>query len=423
MLLRVYPRAASTPNGLGLTPLHLAARTRNVGVIAVLLQTCPQAVCSASVVGYTPLHLAIRGAALILSGQSSAVPQHEEDARVPQQEQPRESDAPPARTTVVVVRRLIEGNIAVLHVKDRDGETPLRHFCHYMEPIVHKLMVHARDTYHGTEQEIQYLRQHPIIGQCWETFQLLVKAATAHASTVLHDSLSEREMVHDVVKNLDCLESFTFSLLTLKLCRGQLEQRDERGDLPLHILSSVKVRPQRYEFKLPSSSQQQVPTRCRCTDVSMNAMDLFLAFHKPAASMPDRDGELPLHLVLRNNAQWEDAVETLMRVYPAAVTVRDKKSGLYPFMMAAVDESASLTTLFRLIRACPEFSRFVDGAKAQEGCCCANRQEDEVSCLDVLRDFVCGTREETQSKRAAEASLSSSTRHESRSTQKRPRIV
>ena len=69
MLLRVYPRAASTLNGLGLTPLHLAARSargNNVGVIAVLLQTCPQAACSAKVVGYTPLHLAIRAGAAVM---------------------------------------------------------------------------------------------------------------------------------------------------------------------------------------------------------------------------------------------------------------------------------------------------------------------------------------------------------------------
>ena len=409
-------------------------------MIVVLLQTCPQAVCSASLVGYTPLHFAIHGTARILAGQTAAAQQREEEeARVQQQQEQQRAQTEhkftSSNTTVVVVRRLIEGNIAVVHIKDRDGETPLRHFCHEMDPTVHRLMVHARDTYNESDQEIRYLRQHPVIRQCWDTFQLLVKAAATaqqqHTLSVLQEGAGEREMVHAIVQNMDCLENFTFSLLTLKLCRDQLGQVDEKGDLPVHILSSMGVRPQRYEFKVRSScqtQQQRQGGKGNNAGVSMNAMDLFLAFHKAAAWTPNRSGDLPLHLVLRNCAQWEDGVETLLRVYPAAVTVRDKSSGLYPFMRAAVDESASMTTLFRLIRFCPEFSRFADGTEqqgkklAQHGCGFSGEVE-EATCQDVLREFVYSTEGMTQHKRSAEVPLSSpATAEGSSSLPKRRRI-
>jgi hypothetical protein len=370
MLVRVYPRAASTLNGLGLTPLHLAARTRNIGVIAILLQTCPEAACSASVVGYTPLHLAIRsGAAVILS---AAVHQHgnDDESQHPpdQQRQPTADnanehlDSSPHHSTVIVVRSLIERNFAVLHIKDRDGETPLRHFCHHMEPVVLKIMIHAR----SSSDEVQYLRSHPIIQQCWETFQLLVKAA-APRRHALEDEASEKEMMHATVQSLDCIENFTFSLLTLKLCREQLQMVDHKGDLPVHILSSMSVVPQRYaSVKCSSPSAPDGMTNEIPFPVTMNAMKLFLAPYRAAASIPNSNGDLPLHLVLRHNAEWEDGVETLLRFYPAAVTVPDKQSGLYPFMMAAVaGSSASMTTLFNLIRACPEFSRFQKNNKDQ----------------------------------------------------------
>jgi ankyrin repeat protein len=378
MLVRVYPRAASTLNGLGLTPLHLAARTRNIGVIGILLQTCPEAACSASVVGYTPLHLAIRsGAAFILSA-AEAVQQHlqeqqrhetvHDDQRTQHNPEPQPQRSPnnshessetsPHQSTVIVVRSLIQRNFAVLHIKDRDGETPLRHFCHHMEPVVLRIMVEARNS---SSDEVQYLRSHPIIQQCWETFQLLVKAAAPRRQVLQEDGdLSEDQMMHATVQNLDCIENFTFSLLTIKLCRDQLSIADHRGDLPVHILSSISVVPQRYtNIKLATSSSSEGSTDDIPFPTNMNSMKLFLAPYKAAASTPNRDGDLPLHLVLRHNAQWEDGIESLLRCYPAAVTIPDKRSGFYPFMMAAVaDSSASMTTLYNLLRACPELSRF-----------------------------------------------------------------
>lgn len=378
MLLRVYPRAASTLNGLGLTPLHLAARSargNNVGVIAVLLQTCPQAACSAKVVGYTPLHLAIRAGAAVMhsAGQQQQPPvaaaaassllvlNNAESQQQPTVLLPPRNNSTPSSyhhpASVIVVRRLIEGNISVLHVKDRDGETPLRHFCHHMEPIVHQIMLNARSTTTSGEDELHYLRRNPILRQCWETFQLLVKAAAPGQSSE-HDN-DDEEMVHATVQNLDCLENFTFSLLTLKLCQNQLGKVDRKGYLPVHILSSISSVPQRYssKVKVAASSSQDEDESNDLVSSPRNAMYLFLSPYPQAASTPNRSGDLPLHLVLRHNAQWDDGIDTLLRVYPAAVTIPDSQSGLYPFVMAA-ESSASMTTLFRLIRACPEFSRF-----------------------------------------------------------------
>ena len=98
-----------------------------------------------------------------------------------------------------------------------------------------------------------------------------------------------------------------------------------------------------------------------CASSSREVIDILLlssSFGRPEmASVPDGEGRLPLHVVLEAGMQWagegarggcdgEDGVgdslvpQSLMGVYPRALEIKDGKTGLLPFMMAATRKSS-----------------------------------------------------------------------------------
>ena len=73
-----------------------------------------------------------------------------------------------------------------------------------------------------------------------------------------------------------------------------------------------------------------------------------------------------MHLILDHSIEFMDArfvkelgaarhevAEKLVKMYPEATDHRDPLSGLYPFMMAAVDPNLSIDTVFCLLRHSP----------------------------------------------------------------------
>lgn len=87
-----------------------------------------------------------------------------------------------------------------------------------------------------------------------------------------------------------------------------------------------------------------------------------------AAETKTDDGSLPLHLAIRNGHTWIPGIQAIYRSYPAAGSVRDASTGLYPYQLAAAkkpqpedDEEwdrkrylSELTTTFELLRADPD---------------------------------------------------------------------
>jgi hypothetical protein len=117
MLLSVFPMAAAQENGLGLTPLHLAARTKNVTVVEALLQTFPAAVRSHRVAGYTPLHLAVRGAASAIQQELSS--RNSEDASIIETEHNVYGQSSSSLSAALsVVRSMVYEDPSVVGIKD-----------------------------------------------------------------------------------------------------------------------------------------------------------------------------------------------------------------------------------------------------------------------------------------------------------------
>jgi hypothetical protein len=381
MLLSVFPMAAAQENGLGLTPLHLAARTKNATVVEALLHTFPAAVRSHRVAGYTPLHLAVRGAASAMHQKISS--QNSECVSIETEHNDGKSSLSAA---LAVVRSMVYEDPSVVGIKDQNGDNSVALYCKSMESSVHALLHEAR--HHHAKDEVMFLKNHPLVMDFWITFLVLVRAASPPAFADTGDGI-----IYDIAGNLECLESFYFTLLALKLHGdNDLATFNAAGNLPLHIMAYLSVKPGQYHRRRNKRlsldlEDHESSQNGNNEPATLNAMDLFLAFNKSAAAVPNKAGDLPLHILLSkkvflNSSLWQQGVTSLLKANPAAVTERDQASGLYPFMMAAsecrrnhtekdcagavdevvnnVEASKSVTTTFQLLRACPEISRFVE---------------------------------------------------------------
>ena len=87
----------------------------------------------------------------------------------------------------------------------------------------------------------------------------------------------------------------------------------------------------------------------------------LLVANPSAAFYMDAEGNLPLHLSLKNGKTWCDGVDKLTEAAPFALAVMDKKTNLFPFMLAAEGKDCDnafgnrrkLTTIYELLRAGP----------------------------------------------------------------------
>lgn len=107
----------------------------------------------------------------------------------------------------------------------------------------------------------------------------------------------------------------------------------------------------------------------------------LLEVYPQAATIPDSDGDLPLHLCLFTGKTWDTGIKEVLEADPDSNLMQDRKSHLFPFMIAAskhdIDEAplhlqalftgqhkrelsikkqmalSRLTTVFQLLRSAP----------------------------------------------------------------------
>jgi ankyrin repeat protein len=72
------------------------------------------------------------------------------------------------------------------------------------------------------------------------------------------------------------------------------------------------------------------------------------------AHIPDPSGRLPLHLALSSGKRWNEGVQQLIAAYPDAVSLPDRSSKLYPFMLAAsCGLDMDVTSTYEILRLNP----------------------------------------------------------------------
>lgn len=164
----------------------------------------------------------------------------------------------------------------------------------------------------------------------------------------------------------------------------QLREENEAGDLPLHI--ACRQRSTSYattyhrkgeepqtERRGSVSRHQNKRSRCirklETQEHSPTTIDVLVTAYPEAASIPARDGSMPLNMALAAGNTWRrGGVMSLHNAAPHVLGQRDVNTGLFPFMQAACangedktfdysDDEAELDrveTIFELLRALPE---------------------------------------------------------------------
>lgn len=357
-LLAAYPEASGMVGTSNMNPLHITCSSQHasVHVVRVLLQGGLGGESSMrDVDGDTPLHAACR------------------------------CDAP-----IEVLSELIKENPGAVCERDYEGLTPLlRLWVRYFVILGY----HVIDAVNGPTDLTGEL------GEAWDKTELLLRAAF-HRSLEVEEQVISRAKVgagayaggaivkknesaaiasaagSESIKNdvvfravhaaaaVDCPRPVV-KIATI-VHPDQLEESDEGGLLPLMIAASAPI------FKVHDLSDEgyqledfihgdntshtysdEEQDSGGLSSLQPSVIEILLGASPRAASVPDSDGRLPLHLAIASNKKWTEGINDIIKAYPDAVMFRDKKTNLYPFMLAAANKAPDLNTIFEILRCNP----------------------------------------------------------------------
>ena len=160
--------------------------------------------------------------------------------------------------------------------------------------------------------------------QHWDKFYILLCAAYNH----LHGESEIIPILHTICEN-SMRVPLRFLLFAIqKYGSDQAMVKDELGRIPLIALLNSPY-------------------------LHRRAVNDIVAKYPAGAGRPFND-KLPLMIAIENGFEWKDGVNSLFYAAPFALTSRDSDLSLYPFMLAAATDDPSLSTIFELLRNCPE---------------------------------------------------------------------
>jgi hypothetical protein len=85
-----------------------------------------------------------------------------------------------------------------------------------------------------------------------------------------------------------------------------------------------------------------------------SVIEILVQANPAAAMIPSRPANLlPLHYAVASGKQWNQGVQTILDIYPEAVSRIDTRTGLFPFLTAASVNEADCTTILELLLADP----------------------------------------------------------------------
>jgi hypothetical protein len=127
-----------------------------------------------------------------------------------------------------------------------------------------------------------------------------------------------------------------FLELAVHLYPQDLRIKDEKGGLPLHVVSSLDPNP----FSEATNDDGQLK------------INIILDGFSNAARVWDDSGSLPLHKAICAGQSWS-SLSLLIRAAPETLCRRDGVNKLYPFQLAACSPAAQLNELYQLLVSSP----------------------------------------------------------------------
>jgi len=156
------------------------------------------------------------------------------------------------------------------------------------------------------------------LGQLWACIEILTWARYYGSIDRPLPFWKKWRVIHALAGSDSHPEILKFAL---KIFPTHLSERDEDGNLPLHIASSNLRRP-----------------KCKgdnCTNRFL--LDILVEAFPESAKKRDRSNRLPLHtLLLNQDLRSFNQVEKLLKSYPEAISMKEPITKLYPFMIVAM---------------------------------------------------------------------------------------
>jgi ankyrin repeat protein len=332
-LLKVYPEASLMVGTSNMNPLHITCSSQHasVHVVRVLLEGGKTLQSSMrDVDGDTPLHAACRCGA-----------------------------------PIEVLDVLLRANPSAVHERDYEGLTPL------LRLWVRYFVILGDDAIASVKSPADLIGE---LGEAWKRTELLLRCAhfvsLENIAGLPGDELAPTgagtyifRAVH-AASAVDCPRPVV--KITTIVHPNQVEQKDENGMTPLLIAAQAPI------FKVRDLSDEGYLLEDRIhgddtynenkheedLDSSQpSVIEILIQASSDAACVHDSEGRLPLHLAITSGKRWGEGVKAILEAYPDALTFADSRTGLHPFLQAAVGERADCGTILELLRKDPSLVR------------------------------------------------------------------
>ena len=406
VLIDACPEAASAQNSDGETALHLASDGASEQVQMMLLDACPAAVSKVDKYGDSPLHLAAHSGA-----------------------------------TTELLRKMLEASPKTSRVTNKRGATPF-----FLLPRSYEYAQTLEDIEEDGEYEDDWERVCMFLKVTYfgslqvpkdRHFYCLHAAASVKCPRVLLQTVARLFPEQAVQRDENGLTPLAIAASASIFQEPEIESADDFEDDQYYnhftspINYSVPVHSEQennlnHIFKvesLPSLGNQsychsgegslisEQPSDSNnangnATETSLHpkspqklaVIDILVSLNPSAAKIPDSDGRLPFARAVESGKSWDEGLRSILWAAPEALSTRDTKTGMYPFMIAAVEHNASETTVYELIRLLPELVSIgipqtadvqttIDTNKSNEKLYTTDRKDDRITSFSKKRKY------------------------------------
>eukprot|EP00559_Dactyliosolen_fragilissimus_P003144 CAMPEP_0184865938 /NCGR_PEP_ID=MMETSP0580-20130426/19854_1 /TAXON_ID=1118495 /ORGANISM="Dactyliosolen fragilissimus" /LENGTH=449 /DNA_ID=CAMNT_0027365341 /DNA_START=138 /DNA_END=1487 /DNA_ORIENTATION=- len=383
--VKSHPKEAEVRGaGYGQTALHTACyRYPPLDAVRALLDACPSAALAQNIDGETPLHLASDGASeevqrLILRAAPDSVRKADKYGDTPLHL------AASSYPNLERFREMLQIDPTLVTRNNQKGETPF-----FLLQRSYRDARCREDISPGGE-----------FADDWDSAILFLQAAHfgPSFSSMVSKGKKKRPKVSVVHAAAGAMCPRVLLATAIKFFPEQLSLQDENLRTPLHIAAAAPVfeepvmdnedddetdgddydgdhgdpnetNKSGYILEHPNGCHQvdqKIDNLCHIQPFTSTLSPLstqkpekksvlkeILEAYPKAASTCDSYGRLPFAVAIESGKCWED-INSLLKAEPCALTVQDKKTGLYPFMLAAANNNSDLNTSYNILLAFPE---------------------------------------------------------------------